>query len=67
MTPKQLEAQVSALCTQVDTQAATIKRQWMQISNLTKERDYWQREAERQANRKPTPHEMAEAICGGNE
>lgn len=67
MTLKQLEAQISALCTQNDTQAATIKRQWTQISNLTKERDYWQREAERQANRKPTPQEIAEAICGGSE
>ncbi|WP_171232185.1 hypothetical protein [Ruegeria sp. HKCCA4812] len=67
MTLKQLKAQIFALCTQNDTQAATIKRQWMEISNLSKERDYWRREAERQANRKPTREEIHEEIFGGHE
>lgn len=67
MTLDQLKAQLAALSTMNDTQAATIKRQWMQISNLTKERDFWRCEAEREAERKPTPQEIAEAVCGGQD
>jgi hypothetical protein len=67
MTLDQLQAQNAALSAMNDTQADTIKRQWMQISNVTKERDFWRAEAERQAERKPTPQEIAEAVCGGQE
>ncbi|MGB1214852.1 MAG: hypothetical protein ACPG4X_15910 [Pikeienuella sp.] len=65
MTPKQIEAQISQLCNQVDNQEATINRLRNENGTLRRERDYWKREAHRQAARKPTQEEIHNEIFGG--
>jgi hypothetical protein len=62
---EQLQAQIGQLSLQVDTQEATIKRLWCEKAQLTKERDYWRYEAERQATKKPSEEDIQEVIFGG--
>lgn len=71
---EQLLAQIGQLSAQVDTQALTIER--YQREDLRKGRiieakdrriEWLEAELKRQKNRKPTPREIAEAVCGGKD